>query len=216
MSLSEQFSPGWYRHDYRTSTDRKYTRLLYVGKDSEVREAWGGGEAMDVKGVSLSITHPQYTPNYEESGNMYLKTGPYDATGLFTYHPPEITGAYASDQHKAKVISGLGIAANEVKDPLVPDSALSQHSSRIAKKGLERGLVAPNERQNSKAEDTFDSDRMGNEPVFTLIEGSTAEWFSRVPDTEVRAGWQTVKSILGKKKPQPVKPAQGGEQLKLF
>jgi hypothetical protein len=118
---------------------------------------------------------------------------------LFTDHPPTVEWAAANKEHGPKVVTGIGIAANDLGIP-IPDSDLSATSSPLVKRATERGYVKPNIENPTAA--VTNEIRQEDEPlaIFSLSGQFPAD---KLQKSEVKAGWSTVRSILGKGRTAP-------------
>lgn len=75
---------------------------------------------------------------------------------MFVSEPAEVVGLYADPSMRHTVGTLGGLALNQF-GKLRADSSLSQYSSRLAKRGIDAGMVKANP-DNIGAEPTFDSD----------------------------------------------------------
>jgi len=139
--------------------------------------------------VSPPRFHPSFTP--EPSGQRKL----------FEYTPPKIAGLYADSRISSKGVATLLALALDRYPNAVPDNNLSEYSASIARKGIDMGLVQPNE-DNPEAAQTFDND--AREFSKTAIDddgyalGSTP-----YSDVELLRARNKVKSVLGRKREAP-------------
>ena len=100
----------------------------------------------------------RFRQKYQEQGEQESEEG--DQFKLFEYRPPVVTGLYSDPSMRTAVPTILGHIANKYPD-IVADSNLSQHSSRIVKKGIEKGVVTGGE-DNPTGEAGFENNREEN------------------------------------------------------
>jgi len=140
--------------------------------------------------VSPPRFYPSFTP--EPSGQRKL----------FEYTPPKIAGLYADSRISSKGVATLLALALDRYPNAVPDSNLSEYSASIARKGLDMGLVQPNE-ENPEAAQTFDMD--AREFQQTVIDDDGyAHGSTPYSDVELLRARNKMKSVLGRKREEPI------------
>ena len=103
-----------------------------------------------------------------------------DTPQMFVSEPAEVVGLYADPSMRHTVGTLGGLALNQF-GKLRADSALSQYSSRLAKRGIDAGLVKANP-NNIGAESTFDTNLPPRELEYD-VESATNPTF--VPPTSL-------------------------------
>ena len=116
---------------------------------------------------------------------------------LFDAQPSIITGAFADHRMRSATPVVLGMAINEAQKigtGLTYSDDLSQHSSKLAKRGIDMGIVTPN-KSNIKAAQTNDIAVTG---LDTYEEVHTPAYFQDLDEAhpdEVEAGRKTIRGI---------------------
>lgn len=103
-----------------------------------------------------------------------------DTPQMFVSEPAEVVGLYADPSMRHTVGTLGGLALNQF-GKLRADSSLSQYSSRLAKRGIDAGLVKANP-NNIDAESTFDTNLPPRELEYD-VESATNPTF--VPPTSL-------------------------------
>jgi len=130
------------------------------------------------------------------SHNRIAKPG--DQLKLFDIQPSKITGAYADHRMRAHTPTVLGMAVNEAKKiglGLTYSHDLSQHSSKLAKKGLELGVVVPN-RANRGAVQRNDIAEDGLGSFEATYDSDWFQDYDEAKPEEVKAGRDTIRGIV--------------------
>lgn len=99
------------------------------------------GAVLHIKG-GITQKGSLFRQNYQEQREQESEEG--DQLKLFEYRPPVVTRLDSDPSMRTAVPTILGHIVNKYPD-IVSDSTLSQHSSRIVKKGIEKGVVTGGE-----------------------------------------------------------------------
>lgn len=128
--------------------------------------------------------------------NIYAKPG--DQLKLFEQRPSKITQAFTDHSMRSHTPVVLGMAINEASKigvGLTHDSDLSEHSAKLVKRGIASGVVTPNP-HNPSAEQTNSIARDGLSTYEHTYRPYVFQDYDPVPDTEVRAGRETIRGIV--------------------
>lgn len=141
----------------------------------------------------IEIAKPRFTP----STNAGAKPG--EQLKLFQYGRPVISGLYSDPSMRSAVPTLLGAALNKYPDAL-PDISLSQHSSRIVKKGIALGAIKGDlEGRTGKA--TFKGlDKNLSDTIRVTGDEDLPEGHTRMSESDLAAARTTVRDILRPKK----------------
>ena len=166
-------------------------------------EFFAKGEPIDEYGstmhptveISLTPGHYEYESRYEIDHNYSAKQG--DQLKLFDVHPSKINSAFADHRMRSQTPTVLGMAINESKKigmGLTYSDDLSAHSAKLAKQGMELGVVSPN-KYNPEAEQKNDIARRG---IGSYEHTYSPMWFhdyDKAQPEEVKAGRETIRDI---------------------
>lgn len=117
---------------------------------------------------------------------------------LFDYTRPWISGLYTDPSMRTAVPTLLGHALNKYPDVLA-DESLSQHSSRIVKKGIALGAVQ-GDPGNPAGDATFEGQSKDLEDTIRVTDENLPEGNVRMSDFDVAAARTKVRDVLRPKK----------------
>jgi len=197
MYYRKTMSPGYTRDDFQ----------MMQYHSGEKRPEEGGSMHSDMQ---LDVTyHPAedetFVPyNEDQFAHMVKRVPKGGQIPMFEHHytPPRasVQGAFGTKKGRVHFPIMLGIAQNEVRNrlgvDLTPSHDLSPHSLKFVKNAASRGLISdssdiPDEPMNDV---TFEE-----KPIFIYSE--SASRLSPIPDAEVKKGKETLRTMLGRKKP---------------
>lgn len=154
-----------------------------------------------------------YNPSWI-AHNRYAKPG--DQLKLFDVLPSTISYAMADHRMRAHTPTIIGMAINEANKlgmGLTYSSDLSEHSSKLAKKGMELGVVAPN-KFNPEAEQRNDIGAAGLGSFEHTYSPSTFMDMDKIKPEEVEAGRTTIRGIVKQNIESRKTASHLGEQFK--
>lgn len=128
--------------------------------------------------------------------NIHAKPG--DQLKMFQTHPSVIESAFADHSMRSYTPTLLGMAINEatkIGTGLTYSGDLSEHSSKLAKKGIEAGVVLVNQR-NTTANKTNDIGSEGANTYHHELVPAVFQDLDPVSDAEVKAGRETIRKIV--------------------
>lgn len=128
---------------------------------------------------------------------------PGEQLQLFNTEPSRIEEAFADSRMRTATPTVIGLAINRAKEigtGLTYSDSLSEHSSKLAKKGMELGAVTANQK-NVEAEKTNDiaEEGLGGYP-HVLSEYSISK-YDPVSDEEVGAARKTIRDLVRSGRP---------------
>jgi len=176
--------------------------------DKGLSGAWSGGYPY----AQVELAHMRdesHVPNDFSASNPNLATELFKSTKA----QAKIAGAYANPTMKQHIPTLLAIAQQDHPNTeLVSDYSLTPDSSKLAKHGIAKGLVKPNE-NNLEAESSApahatnpDSYKMGRNP----FPNETV-----IPKSEVMQGKQFLRQVLGRGRTPQAAPAPKFDQPQL-
>jgi hypothetical protein len=123
---------------------------------------------------------------------------PGEQLRLFDVHPSRIENAFSDYRMRAHTPTVLGMAINEAKNlgfGLTYSYDLSRHSAKLAKRGLELGVVMPNRlNPDASARNSLGGSNL-NDYVNTSTDRTLYDEKDADPD-EVKAGRETFRNIV--------------------
>lgn len=185
--------PKYYRNAYPN-----YTSYGTVGEKPTGETDYYGDDLYPL--AEIGVQASKFTPNWEWHNNKLQHINelwdPDDAPDtLFQHHPAVVKTAYSHSSMR-HTIPVLGMMAKMEFPDMVASDNLSPHSSRLAQKGMELGIVGGHE-DNPYADPTNDID-------FNDRGSSVTEERSRlgpeVPAYTVKAARGNLKNILRPRK----------------
>ena len=187
MASKKKSTTNIYRDRYPSSS-----RYLAVN-DSE-RNGLHPAAEVDMDHGYYEYSDSNYNVN-DKSLDGYYDEGT-DQMRLFNMRPAKVTYAISDHTLRSRVPTLLGMAVNDAKDDgfgLTYDDYLSPHSSRLAKRGMEQGILTRNTQNPSIDDDGYREDLDTHEYTIdrrTLFNARPAD-----PDT-VSRGKKTIHSLV--------------------
>lgn len=114
--------------------------------------------------ASVDISKPHSTPNFYHSSDGGLHPMEYgeEPDTLWTHYPAKISGAFSHTSMRHTIPVMIAMAKMQYPD-LVASSDLSKHSSRLAQRGIERGLIRGHETNpDARVTNNIEFDDFGN------------------------------------------------------
>ena len=148
----------------------------------------------DVKLNHGEVTYPDDDPTNRINSNVK----PGENLELFHQTPSSIDSLFADGKLRAHIPNLLGLAvnkANEIGLGLTYSSDLSPHSSRLARRGMEIGVVSQNP-DNPKAENVNDIGEEGAHNYTHVTSPNYHTYHDNVPTEELQEARGTGREII--------------------
>lgn len=199
--------------EYFRSPENPYASSVdFYARGPERRSIWGRDyPTVDIELFKGGYEYGQNDDTETLRHNRFAKPG--EQLKMFEAHPSKIVSAFADRDMRAHTPTVIGMAINEAKKigmGLTYSHDLSEHSSKLAKQGLELGVVAPN-KSNPEALQTNDIGHTGLSDYEHSYTGGHFIDFDPVSKEEIQAGRETIRGLV--KQHIQAKKAHMGEQF---
>ena len=181
---------------YFKSPDNPYasSTQFYAQGEKENRGVYGDYHPI----AEVELHHGGYdypSENRDIVHNVFANDG--EQLKLFHAAPSMITSAFADHRMRSATPVLLGMAVNEAQKTgtgLTYSSDLSQHSSKVVKRGLDLGIVIPNQYNPSGKQEND----IGYTGLDSYEHTESPDWFQDYDEAhpdEVEAGRKTIRGI---------------------
>lgn len=169
-----------------------------IGDKPTGEVTWSGEERYPR--ASVEVDRSRFTPNFYPAHGGLHPVEYYDPPDtLWTYHPATISAAFSHSTTRHTIPVMLSMAKQEYPDLSAPYD-LSKHSSRLARKGIEMGLIRGHESNPSAAvTNNIDFDDYGNTVSADMLRSSYYEPH-RMSDTDVNEARANLRDMIRPRK----------------